>query len=99
MKCDACDSAKNVGDYRAGLNQVCICNDCFEKSHIAIAAKINTRKNEEIEKLRALSDAHAQGVKIMQIEYQALLGERKALKDMLMLICMTAQLSNSCRSL
>jgi hypothetical protein len=49
MKCDACYSAKNVGDYRAGLNQAHICNDCFEKSHIAIAAKINTRKNEEIE--------------------------------------------------
>jgi hypothetical protein len=49
MKCDACGSTEEIIDCRSSTNQVYVCENCFCRSHIAIAAKINTRKNEEIE--------------------------------------------------
>jgi hypothetical protein len=54
MKCDACGSTEEIIDCRAAASQVNICENWFCRSHIAIAAKINTRKNEEILWLKAM---------------------------------------------
>ena len=57
MKCDACDSTEYITDCRAATSQVNVCETCFCGAHLHIAAKINTRKNEEIARLRAQIDA------------------------------------------